>query len=71
MHRERFRAELMGMFFNPQEFIYAVDCLGLCERDGACIGRGSELNSWGCVLNPQEFIYAVNCWGFVKGMGLA
>ena len=69
--RERVRTELMGMFFKSARVHLRCEVLGPCGEAGACLGRGSELNSWGCSLNPPEFIYTVKCWGIVKGMGLA
>ena len=67
---ERVRVELMGMDFKSLRIHLRCELLGPCEGDGACLGKGSELNSLGWILNPLEFICAVNCWGLVKGMGL-
>ena len=68
---ERVRSELMGMHLKSPRRHLRCELLGPCEKDGACMGTGSELNSWGCILNPQEDNYAVSCWGLVKRMELA
>ena len=44
--RERVRAELMGMDFKSPRVHLRSEQVGPCEKDGACIGRESELNSW-------------------------
>ena len=69
--RERVRAELMGMRFKSTKIHLACVVLMPCEKDGACIWRGSELNSWGWISNTLGSIYDVKCGGLVKRMGLA
>ena len=54
------------MDFNSPRIHLRCELLGPCEKDGALIGRGSGLNSWGWISNLLEFIYVVNCWGLVK-----
>ena len=56
----------MGMYFKSLRIHVHCELLGPCEGDGACLGKGSELDSRGWVLNPQRLIYVVNWWGLVK-----
>ena len=64
------RGELMGLIYNSPRVHLRREQIGLCETDGACGGRGSELISLEGFFNPQEFIYVVSCYGFVKRVGL-
>ena len=61
----------MGMDFKSLRVHLQCELLGPCGEDGACLGGGSDLNSWGWISNPLEFICAGDCWGLVERMGLA